>query len=1768
MLKPLARALADGDTILGVVRGSLANHAGHSAGYGVPNAEAQVRLLEDAFSSAGIDPTTIGFVEAAATGSQIGDAVELRALGQVYSGRAGDGGPIAIGSVKTQIGHAEAASGLAQLTKVLLQFEARMLFPSTGFEASDLLKTAPFRPQTSLTPWSPPIVGGEPVPRRAAISSFGAGGSNVHLILEEPPAVPAIIEEEIRPRPFPVSARTPGQLAELRRQLAVFLRSTEQVSMAAVSRTLRHGRERFDCCIAFVATTPEELAAKLDDPAYREDPRTLASAADQDEASGPMLVLPGYPFARERHWLPQGPGSGPAAEIPQAETLTMPRAEETAEVAVSPDRDALRQITRTLAAELGCRTENVDVDAPLADVGLDSMGRMRLGYAIEESFGVALEPEAFEPPQTARSLVENLLSGSAGSKAGHIRQAPARAGSFQMPLADSQKGLWVLQSLFPQSSDYNVPLAFKCRNMDSRALKEAAEWLASAYPILATRVMENDGDPWLVASGEGISFQSSPLPKEIEAAEFVSQCARAPFDLKDGGFRVEHFTGGQLEQDESILLLVAHHIVTDGVSSAVMTCKFWEAYSHFAGSGPLPSGESGADYAEFAAWETEHVRSADGQAQKRYWLEKLRHYRPDLALPMEAGLEQEGPANGQTAEQRLPEALSNRVRETARAKGISPAAFYLGIFTTLLYRYSGTQDIVIGVPTARRPARRFAQTLGYCANMIALRIDVDPARTFAALSAEIGLELSEGLKRSDFPFAAIAREWGGADIGTAPYQVTFAYQNFALDAGDLEIFSGGQVVLMPQIRQLGGEDLGMEVQHEPGGALVILNYDGNRFSRDRIERMFGHFRQMLEAALDDDEVPVSALPLLTKAETNRALYHWSISGRGSPAGEPVHDQVLASARNRPSAIAITDGDRTVSYRELFARSKRIARSLEKAGVQKGDRVAVLLNREAGAIAAMLAVMSVGAVWVPVEPDFPDDRIASILKDSGSVALLTRGAFAARLRGLCGHTAKIIDLDRLKTGLPGRFARYPRAAIHADDPAYIIYTSGSTGTPKGVVVSHGALSGHCGVIAREYGLGAQDVVLQFASMVVDTAIEQILPVLVQGGRLVLRPQELLQAADFLSFLKEKAITVADLPPAYLHDVLRSWDRGNADLSGLGLRLMIAGGEVLAPEVVEAWSRCGLSRIRLVNAYGPTEATVTALVHTVKPGMKERNIPIGRPLPGTEVYILDREGNLVPDGVVGELHLGGDRLAIGYHGCEDVTAAKFRDHAVGPKVIRLYATGDLACFRPNSGGVIEFRGRIDDQVKIRGHRVELGEIEAAILACGVAEAAVVIDRNRDGETFLTAHVGDPWDTCDEEQLRRHIAASLPAHMMPSRWTRSDLLPKTPGGKIDRRALSSRPAAFGGARGEVRGPRDRLEQDLLAIWREVLGSESGEESLGIDDDFADAGGHSLLTLRLLNRIEQGFGVGLSARDLIRSNTIAAQARLLRGRGVEAGHIDSAGKRAQSGAADLLVSLAQPDPGTKSAPPVFFFHPIGGTLGCYQKLVERLTADRPVMGIRARGLEPGEDMSAQSLEGLAADYCRQIQTVQSEGSYTLWGWSLGGAIAFEVARILHAEGHEIASLGLIDSYTPAELDAMEGEAGASEAEHHCRRAFLRDLFGIHVELSPDEDVIGKAMSLPQVASVLPGVGAEGMERLFDVFRANFHAFRGYRPEPSEVPVILVRATEGRAGAQAEHWSELAVGPFRVCHVAADHYSVLREPALSEWVSLLCEPAPSAAGT
>lgn len=1772
LLKPLADALKDDDRILGVIKGSLANHAGHSAGYGVPSADAQVKLLEDAFIASGLDPATIGYIEAAATGSQIGDAVELRALVKIYSGHTQRQTIPSIGSVKTQIGHAEAASGLAQLIKVLLQFEHQMLFPSTGFgsaETLDMLQGAPFQPQIHLAPWVAPEVDGQAIPRRAAISSFGAGGSNVHVILEERPAAQRTeqVSEDVRPREFPVSARTPEQLMELRKRLATYVRTADLLSMADLSRTLRRGREVFACSTTIIASTRHDLAAKLEDPDFLEDHSSVAADWSEDEdLSGPMLVLPGYPFAREKHWLPQ---QSIEKTVPHSSNEMASMGEQAVDRMPAPTDEGatLPFIKETLAAELGCRPDEIDADAPMVNLGLESMGHMRLVYAIEEQFGLNLNEQRFDAQTSIHSLVACIETSVAktSSPQDDAVETPCSAGEFLAPLSETQKGLWVLQSLYPKDSAYNVPLAFKCKSLDNIALQKAADWLIGTYPILGAHVIDEGEEP-VLSSGFAVSvLQTVPLPKEVEAREFVSQRVQLPFDLNASVFRIEHFSGGSLAPNEGILVLTAHHIVIDGVSSAVISRKFWDAYSHYAGLGDVPTPRIGADYAAFVAWETDFVRSEEGQAQKRYWLEKLSGYTRDLRLTAENAAMSDELPQGQTAEYKLSSNVSGRVIEAARTLGISPAAFYLTVFSALLYRYSGDEHLVIGVPTLRRPARRFAETVGYCANMIALRIGVDPRKPFNEYCKSIARDLADGLKQSDFPFAAIAREVGGTETGTAPYQVTFAYQNFALETDEPVVFSDGKVCLIPAIRQLGGEDLGLEVQHNAEGSLLIATYDANRYSNEFVGRLFGHFNQLLEGALDHPEMPLSRLPLLTKAEAERAMNYWNTSGRGEEPGEAVHELIFANSRKTGSSVAVTEGRKNISYKALASRCKKIALALDKAHVQPGDRVAVLLGREADGVAAMLAVLSMGAVWVPIDPDYPGERISYILKDAGCTLVLSSGNLARRLESLAETTAKVMDLGRIRSGLQGRIAGYPKREVHGKDLAYIIYTSGSTGAPKGVMVSHGSLSEHVRVISREYSLGTSDIVLQFAPTAVDTAIEQILPVLVTGGRLVLRPSELLSADGFLKFLKEAAITVADLPPVYLHEVLRSWTRSGADLSELSLRLMIVGGEVLTSELAREWHASGLSRIRLVNAYGPTEATITALVHTVKPldlgkpNGPGQTIPIGRPLPGTEIYILDPDGNIVPDGIVGELHLGGGRLALGYHDRGEVTAEKFRDHKIGHRTLRLYGTGDLACYLYNSGGVVAFRGRVDDQVKIRGHRIELAEIEAAVQAGGVLEVAVVTNRKRSGEIAITAYVGEPALSYDEDRLHRHLAATLPAHMMPSNWVRLDILPKTASGKIDRRSLSSSKAAVPQANTGGPAPRDKLEQDLLTIWRDVL-DLAPEEHLAIDSDFADAGGHSLLTIRLLNCLNEMFDCSLSARDLSHARTISAQAHLLRARGVVASDRRLASLEPGNRSSSLVVSLSQTEPGDGKSDtrPICLVHPVSGTLGCYQEMVEALSAGRPVLGIRAMGLEPEEDISIRSISDLSGEYCRQIRATEPQGPYTLCGWSFGGVVAYEIARQLVADGAEVASLVLIDSFTPADLRRIENSSDLSDADfiEKCKAAFLRDLFGVEIGLQPGEDVIDKAMKLPQLDVILPGIQPGQLGRLYSVFQENFRAFKEYQPQPADLPITLVRATESLSTGHVAGWTTVTSGPVEEIHVTGNHYSLLRHPALDSWLA------------
>ncbi|SEH40710.1 non-ribosomal peptide synthetase [Magnetospirillum fulvum] len=1673
LLKPLADARRDGDAVLAVIKASAANHGGHSAGFGVPSADAQARLIEETIRAAAIDPATIGYVEAAANGAALADSIELRALTRAFRRLGRADGSVALGAVKSNMGHAEAASGLAQLTKVLLQLQHHRLAatrrparlnPALDFAAS------PFRPVWENTDWPAPEIGGTVQPRRAALSSFGAGGSNVHLVIEEAPAWARESAPEPRqPRRFPVSARTPEQLAERLRGLAAFVRATPALSLARLSATLRLGRETMEHAMCVVASDRDDLAAKLE-RARPGDPPETKGAPDPDEIdrdeAGPMLVLPPYPFARERAWLP------PPRQAHRKGT------------------DLAALVTGCLAAELGVTA--LDPAASFAALGLDSMILLRLGYAVEEATGIRLDRRAVEQAETPAGLIA-WLAGQARPES--APPPPVRAaGPWRIAMTEGQKGLWVVQSLHPDSVVYNVPLAFRLDGIDLGLLERACRWLLETYPVLTARVEDPGDAPALVAQPVARPLERVELPKGMDPVDFARTRSLRPFDLGAGPpCRIELLHGGALGGGSQILLLLVHHIVFDGASGAVVAAALWDAYGRLA-QGLEPVAPDGADFSAFAAWERERAASPAGVAQAEYWRRHLAGPLPVVELPADRPGQPGAAIDGRSLERRIEPERTSPIKAAATRLGISPAAFLLSALAALIHRHTGLDDIVIGVPTLRRPERRFARTVGYCVNMIALRVGLSGSDRADRLVRAVQSRLIEGLDHSDVPFAAIARDLSRSAPGEPPYQISFAYQNFPLAAAAPLPPGSGHAAFLPALRQPGDSLFGLEIHEVGDGWRLVAGYDGTRFDPATIECLLDRFVRLTEAMARHPQERVRDLDLIAPSERKRLLGRHSNPPALARRSGLVADWIADRAKTDPDAIAVQAGDEQLSYRRLVRRANRLARHLRAHGVRRGDCVAVALGREADSIVVLLACLTLGAVWVPLDIDAPPARLAAMLADCAAKAVVTRsGTLAA---------PDSIDLDRDAAAIAARPARRPRSGPRPSDPAYMIYTSGSTGAPKGVVVSHRALADHVGAIAHEFGLTAADRVLHFAPQFVDTALEQIVPTLVAGARVLMRTCPAWSPDDLARVLCEERVSVADLPPAYLREVLLAW--GDVPPPP-ALRLLIVGGEALSADTVRLWQRGPLASVKLLNAYGPTEATITCLTHaveaTVPPGAA---VPIGRPLPGTRVLILDSAGALVPEGVIGEVYVGGTRLALGYHNRPDLTAERFIDSRWG----RLYRTGDLGAWSPGDEPRVAFHGRIDDQVKIRGFRVELSEVEAALAGFGLRETAVVA--RPDGRLLAYAvPFGESWD---EAALRAHMAARLPAHMLPSAYVRLTALPLTANGKLDRAALPEPARAV--ITGDV--PQDGLERQMVEIWARVLGREPA--TIGIHDDFVLCGGHSLAWVRLLNEIGRSFGWRPAAADILAAQTVAEQAAVLR-----AGRPDHP---ADSGAPVAL----RPARGTARLP-LFLVHAAAGTVTCYRDLARRLAPAVPVYGLEADGSPPAADLPA-----LAARHVAALQRLQPHGPYRLAGWSMGGVLAFEMARHLHRNGETVSLLCLIDSYLPAEIARFESALAGGDGDP-VERAFRRDVLGGTDVLLPGDEV----RSHP----------------LFATFCAQNEALMAYVPAPLDVPLTLLRAGGGDAAAPTA-WRTLAAAGLTVLPVAGDHDSLLRPPHLESCAARL----------
>ena len=1042
----------------------------------------------------------------------------------------------------------------------------------------------------------------------------------------------------------------------------------------------------------------------------------------------------------------------------------------------------------------------------------------------------------------------------------HPEPEPARPRPERLPLSFAQQRLWFLDQLEPGSPLYNVPGALRLEGeLDAGALERALSALVERHEALRTVFPQLDGAPVQQV------LPPAPLALEIEEvaeAELdgrIREEARAPFDLARGPLLRARLL--RLGAREHVLLLVLHHIVSDGWSIRVLFRELSTLYAAFSRGAadptallpPLP-----AQYADHALWQREHLQGEALERQIGYWREALAGAPPALELPADRPRPAAPSHRGAVHRFRLDGGLAARVRAWSRAEGVTLFQALLAAYQVLLARESGADDVVVGTPVAGRTRPEVEGVVGFFVNTLAMRARLDGDPTVREALRRVREAALGAYQHEDLPFDKLVEELQPErGAGRHPlFQTMFALGN---PSEPLRL-EGLEMRVLELSTGIAKFDLLLFVRDDGDGLSGLWEYSTELFDEATIRRMQRHLERLLEQMAADPDRPISRLSLLDETERAQVVDEWNRTASAYPRDAAVHALFARQAADTPDSFALVDGETRLTYRELDERANYLANHLIALGVTPGARVAVLLERSAELVVALLAILKAGGAYVPLDPGFPPERLRLMLDDANARVLITRSELLDRLPA--EHGAALVALDADADGIASHSAADPGIAVDPQSLAYVVYTSGSTGTPKGVAVPHRAVVR----LVRDTDyvqLTPEDRVAQASTATFDAATFEVWGALLNGAAVVILPRDLTLAPEQLvSTLRHEQISTLFLTTALFHQVAREIPDGFA-----ALRHLLFGGEAIDPTAVRAVLDAGGPE-RLLHVYGPTESTTYATWHLVE-GVDDdaATVPIGRAIANTTAYVLDGLGEPVPVGVGGELYLGGDGLARGYLGRAALTAERFvPDPFSAEPGARLYRTGDRV--RWLAAGALEFMGRTDQQVKVRGFRIEPAEVESALLAHAQLRDAVVVVREDGGEKRLVGYVV-PMDGAvpSSGELREHLRHRLPEYMVPAAFVPLDALPLNANGKVDRRAL---PAPEYAADAEFAEPRTPTEELLAGIFAEVLGAER----VGRYDGFFELGGHSLLATRVVSRVRQSFAIELPLRAIFEHPTVAALA------------------------------------------------------------------------------------------------------------------------------------------------------------------------------------------------------------------------------------------------------------------------------------------------------
>ncbi|HEX4885956.1 MAG TPA: amino acid adenylation domain-containing protein, partial [Casimicrobiaceae bacterium] len=1084
---------------------------------------------------------------------------------------------------------------------------------------------------------------------------------------------------------------------------------------------------------------------------------------------------------------------------------------------------------------------------------------MRLGRL----FGVTLSLRDFFADPTVAGLAAQVRRGLVGSFADGPPLVLHERRDDTTPVSFAQQRMWLLDRLLPAGDVYNTRHVVRLSGaLDVDALRRALAALVARHETLRTRFALVDGLPVQVI---GAAVDVVLVPEDVAPADALDRAreeALAPFDLAcDLPWRVRLW---RLHPDEHWLQFTLHHIATDGWSTGVLVREMSQLYAAFHAGTPDPLPPLPVQYADYAVWQRQWLQGDTLARQVDYWRRALAQV-PVLALPTDRPRPPLSSHRGGHVAFVVPRERVQALQALGRREGATLFMTLLAAFQVLLARYSGQDDIAVGVPTAGRSRPELEGLIGFFVNTLVLRADLAGAPSFRDLLAQVRDRALEAFAHQDVPFEKLVEELAPQrDLARNPlFQVSMVLQNAPAARWQLP---GLQATPVDDVRAQSAKfDLTL-ILHERDGALHgTLEYAQDLFDAASIERMAAHWQVLLAAIVDAPAAPVAQLPLLTADQREAVL----ALGRGAAVPVPaktVHALFAEQAQRSPEALAVVHGAQQLTYRDLAQRAGRLAHRLRALGVGPDVPVGLCLPRSVELVVGMLGILQAGGAYVPLDPDYPAARLAFMLADTAAPVLVTTRAHAGRLGP---HAARLVCLDddddaaALDPGTP------PDDCAQPHHLAYVIYTSGSTGQPKGVMVEHANVA----VLARDanyVALGADDVVAWAANVAFDATTFEVWTTLLHGARItVIDADDVVSAAAFRRTVRERGITAMFLTTALFAEIAADDPTAFREL-----RWLLFGGEAHDPRRVREVMEAGPPR-HLVHVYGPTETTTFATFQPVGNEHAGRPVPIGRPIAGTEILVLDAQGRCVPPGVVGEVHIGGRGVARGYLGRDDETRRRFVPHPLRPDAERVFRSGDLA--RWNAAGALEYVGRNDAMVKIRGFRIEPGEIAAVVGEHPSVRAChVVASVAPSGDPVLVAYViaTDGSSPPPPAELKQHVATRLPSFMVPACWIAVDAFPLTANGKLDVGRLPAPTLAGRDGTAPYAAPQDDLERTLCRIWSDVLGIGQ----VGIDDDFFALSGHSLLAARAFSRMDEALHVALPLATLFACPTIRALAQRCR--------------------------------------------------------------------------------------------------------------------------------------------------------------------------------------------------------------------------------------------------------------------------------------------------